>query len=60
MKFKEVGYVAGPYSSSSNGRSVEDNIIAARDLAVWLWENGFVALCPHMNTAGFETYRSVK
>ena len=54
MKFKKVAYIAGPYSSSSNGKSVKENINRARIIATYLWDNGIVAICPHMNTAGFE------
>ena len=59
-KFTQVAYVAGPYSSSSNGKSVEQNIAAARHIAAKLWDDGVVALCPHMNTAGFEELTTLK
>jgi hypothetical protein len=50
---KLVVYVAGPYRAK-NGRTVDDNIAAARKIAIALWEAGHVALCPHLNTANFE------
>jgi len=53
MKFEQVIYIAGPYSQNSNGKTVEENINTAREIAIKLWNSGFVALCPHMNTAGF-------
>jgi len=60
MKFKLVAYIAGPYSSNSNGKTIEENLEIARDIAVELWSNGIVALCPHMNTAGFEKLCNLK
>ena len=54
MKFKKLIYLAGPYSASSNGKSVEENIVAARNIAVKLWDAGYAVICPHMNTAHFE------
>ena len=46
-------YVSGPYSPG-HGRSTEDNIIAARKVAIALWEDGHAVICPHLNTAHFE------
>lgn len=46
-------YVAGPYTAK-DGRSVDDNIEAARAVAVKLWEKGHAVICPHQNTANFE------
>jgi len=54
MNFQHVVYIAGPYSPNSNGKTVQENIDAAKMIAVALWEAGIVAICPHMNTAGFE------
>ena len=53
MKFTKLAYVAGPYSSSSNGKSVDENIKIARDITLHLWESGIATICPHMNTANF-------
>lgn len=53
-KFKKVAYVAGPYSTTSNGKTVEENIRTAEEIAERLWLHGIVALCPHKNTSGFE------
>ena len=60
MKFTKIAYIAGPYSKNSNGKSVGDNIFAARQIAVELWNAGIVAICPHMNTAGFESLTSLE
>ena len=53
MKFKGVVYVAGPYNPVS-GKTVEENIMAASAVAIELWQHGWVAICPHLNTAHFE------
>jgi len=44
-----IVYVAGAYRGD-----VDQNIENARAVAIELWEKGFVALCPHLNTAHFE------
>ena len=50
---KLVVYVAGAYRAK-NGRTVNENIQAAKEVAITIWESGHVALCPHLNTANFE------
>lgn len=45
----KVIYIAGPYNGD-----IDMNIAKARRMAVKLWEHGFIALCPHLNTANFE------
>ena len=52
VKFTKVAYVAGPYSSG-NGKTIDENIKVARDIALHLWESGIATICPHMNTANF-------
>lgn len=42
-------YIAGPYRGNVNA-----NILAARQVAIKLWEQGHVVICPHLNTALFE------
>ena len=42
-------YVSGKYSGD-----IDANIMAARAVAIDLWEMGHVAQCPHLNTAHFE------
>ena len=46
-------YVAGPYTPT-NGKTIEQNIDNAADLAYWVWEAGMTAICPHKNTQGFD------
>lgn len=45
-----IVYLAGKYSGD-----IEANIDYARDLAIELWEEGYTVICPHLNTAHFET-----
>lgn len=49
----KVIYIAGPYRSKRGEYYVRQNIRAAEELAIFVWRNGGVALCPHKNTAGF-------
>lgn len=49
-------YVAGPYRGTSRFRPVRflqvvRNILRSRKIAMELWKRGYVAICPHMNTA---------
>jgi nucleoside 2-deoxyribosyltransferase len=44
-------YIAGPYRGD-----VAQNIANAAKVASEVWESGNVALCPHLNTAHFETF----
>lgn len=48
----KVIYVAGPYKASTE-RGVVENIYRAEDVGIKLWQAGFVALVPHMNTMLF-------
>ena len=41
-------YISGKYTGD-----VEANIQAARKVAIELWEKGYAAHCPHLNTAHF-------
>ena len=45
----KVIYVCGPY----RGRRLV-NILRARTAALFVWQHGGVALCPHLNTAFFD------
>lgn len=47
-------YVSGPYTAKSHDE-ISANINAARDVAIKLWEMGHTVICPHLNTAHFET-----
>ena len=48
-----VCYIAGPYRGDTI-QQVEANIQVAENEALWWWKNGFAAICPHLNTRGFE------
>jgi len=45
-----IVYIAGLYSTGD----VDINIQTARQVAIKVWEAGFTAICPHLNTAHFE------
>jgi hypothetical protein len=55
-------YVAGQYGNKTavNGigdgivKSVDENIAAARKIAIVLWEKGHAVICPHLNSAHME------
>lgn len=49
----KVIFVSGPYrADTKEGR--EANIQKAKDAAIRLWQQGWVAFCPHLNTAHFD------
>lgn len=50
----EVAYVCGPYIGQDYFE-IDRNIVAARDIAFELWKKGYAVVCPHMNSAHFET-----
>ena len=50
---RPILYISGPYSPA-NGRTVADNIAVARTHAEAAWRQGWAAICPHLNCAGFE------
>jgi hypothetical protein len=50
----KVAYVAGPYRDPRGAHFVKQNIRRAEAAALELWEEGFFAFCPHLNTAFFE------
>jgi nucleoside 2-deoxyribosyltransferase len=45
----KVAYIAGPFRAK-NGRTVQQNIEAAREVAIKYWKKGFAVLCPHLNS----------
>lgn len=47
-------YISSPYTAATEAE-VDNNIAHARMIAIWLWNERFVVLCPHLNTAHFET-----
>ncbi len=67
-----IVYIAGPYRpkgithetldqlTQSQEDEIRKNIRVAEKVAVELWSLGFVALCPHLNTAGFEKYTEIQ
>ena len=46
-------YVSGKYTDETTDK-VRENILVAREYALAIWELGFTAICPHLNTAHFE------
>ena len=46
-----IVYIAGLYSTGD----VDINIQTARQVAIKVWEAGFTAITPHLNTIHFET-----
>lgn len=48
-----VIYIAGPYRDARGELYVRQNIRRAEEAALFVWQQGAVALCPHKNTAGF-------
>ena len=49
----KVVYIIGRYRGK-NACEVQDHIEIARHMAIWVWEAGAAALCPHLNTAHFD------
>ena len=50
---KKVIYVAGKYNDERGEWYVECNIREAERAAQFIWLNGGVAICPHLNTKMF-------
>jgi len=51
----KIIYIAGPYRGKpTHGQS--ENISRARIAARKLWAEGWAVLCPHLNTAWFDTF----
>lgn len=47
-------YIAGPYRSRFGLIGIIKNIIKARRVAVYMWKQGYMAVCPHSNSALME------
>lgn len=47
-----IVYVSGPYSGTPS--EITSNIKKSRQAAIFLWEKGYTALSPVLNTANFE------
>ena len=48
----KIIFVSGPYRAKTEWELVE-NIRRAEAAAIKLWQSGFAAICPHLNTAHF-------
>ena len=49
---RPTAFICGPYYNTEPS-ILTKNIERAREAAVWLWDNGYYAFCPHLNTANF-------
>jgi len=45
----EVIFISGKYRGN-----IEENIIHAEHVAKRLWQEGYIVVCPHLNTARFD------
>ncbi len=45
----EIIFLSGKYRGD-----IEANIIHAKNVAKRLWQEGFIVICPHLNTARFD------
>ena len=50
-----VVYIAGPYRANS-AWEIEQNIREAEKIALHVWANGMVALCPHTQTRFYQGF----
>lgn len=50
---RKVIYISGPYTAATHSL-IHANIMAAREVAIKVWELGAAAECPHLNTFHFE------
>lgn len=49
----DIIYISGAYTAPTREERVK-NIQMARETATKVWEAGYTAICPHLNTANFE------
>lgn len=49
-----IVYVAGPYTADTKER-IQNNVESAASVAIELWRRGHVAICPHLNSAHFDS-----
>lgn len=49
----KVIFISGPYRAKTTAE-IDNNIQRARQVAMKLWKEGWIAYCPHMNTAHFD------
>jgi len=47
----KIAYIAGAYRSKWGKLGIAINVLKARKVAKQVWKLGYVALCPHMNSA---------
>jgi Domain of unknown function (DUF4406) len=47
-------YVAGPYRSTQESKSQDENIENAKAVAIKLWDQGHAVVCPHTNSGDFD------
>lgn len=59
MKRSKIIYVSGKYTDETKEK-VSKNIELARQFSIKIWELGYTALCPHLNTMNFEESRILK
>lgn len=55
---RPTAMIAAPYYDK-NPNVVKDNITVARTCAIWLWDNGYYAITPHLNTGDFHVLTGV-
>jgi len=51
--YSRLIYIAGPYRAATR-EGIQANIDRAAEAAQRLWRKGWVAICPHLNSAHFE------
>ena len=50
MPKRKILYIAGPYRAATINKTYH-NIHEARRRMEWAWVNGYIPICPHMNSA---------
>lgn len=58
-KRNKLIYVSGKYTEKSHA-DIARNISVARTFAMAIWEKGFTAICPHLNSLHFEDDTNLK
>ena len=54
-------FITGPYAPLRlPQRSTRENILLAEECAIWCWNNGFNAICPHLNTRDFHLTTTIQ
>lgn len=61
MKKQKIIYISGKYSNGTNENNTrKKNILLAAEFAVKLWNLGAAVICPHLNTAYFDSNKKIK